>query len=204
MHLLGPFALAAGQLPHQAVVEAELLDEAAANAVDPAVADVAHPRSLGAQHEGGGRGAHAVEVAVLRAARMDGAVGLDKSLAQRGCRPFAGMLGIDVRDVVDGHLARQLADRVGAHAVGDQEHVAALPPLFRLGGRHQDVGVLIMAAANPHVGEARVFDVVEASHPASPRPPCGLSLPPIPDLDAPRSRRYIRPTHGRPNRHPVD
>ena len=46
------------------------------------------------------------------------------------------MLEVDVGDVVDGDLAGQFADRVGAHAVGDQEQVAALVPVLDAGLRH--------------------------------------------------------------------
>ena len=84
LHLVGVHVLDAGVLPQQAVVVAELLDPAVADAVDAAVADVADPGAFRAQQQGGGGGAHALELAVGLAAGVDAGVGLDEGLAQGG------------------------------------------------------------------------------------------------------------------------
>ena len=73
-----------------------------------------------------------------------------------------------MRDVVHGHLARQLADRVGAHAVGHQKDVSHRAPVRVVGGGHDDVGVLIVTPTNPHVGVACVLNFVESNHPFFP------------------------------------
>src|SRR2546425_72120 len=58
LQLLRVLPLSAGQLPHQAMVEAELLDFAVAYAVSAAVADVADPDAFRAEKDGGGGGPH--------------------------------------------------------------------------------------------------------------------------------------------------
>ena len=169
VQFFGSLSLPAGQLPDEAVVEAELLDLAVADAVGPAVADVADPGAFGPQHEAGGRGAHALEFAVLPGRGCGCAVGFDEGLAQGDDGAFVGVLGIDVRDAVGGQLAGQLADGVRAHAVGHQENVAAAALLLQVAGRQGRVGVLVVTAPHAHVGQACVFDVVEANHPRLPR-----------------------------------
>ena len=79
----GSICCSRAYLPDQAVVVAELLDDAVADAVAAAVADVADPGALGAQQQGGAGRAHALELAVLLAAGVDAGVGLDE-------RPCAG------------------------------------------------------------------------------------------------------------------
>ena len=69
-------ALAAGDLPDPGVVEGELLGDAVADAVGPAVADVADPGPFGPQDQGGAGGAHAAELGVLLADGVDAGVGL--------------------------------------------------------------------------------------------------------------------------------
>src|SRR5262249_10582621 len=57
--------LPARHLPHQAVIEAQLLDLAVANPVGPAVAHVAYPSAFGADQQGCGGSTHAAELRVL-------------------------------------------------------------------------------------------------------------------------------------------
>src|SRR5207248_8494870 len=76
--------LEAGDLPDVAVVVGELLDNAIADAVSAAVADVADPGPVGTYDQGGAGRAHAVEFAILLAAGVNGGVGLQERLAQRG------------------------------------------------------------------------------------------------------------------------
>src|SRR5207249_10541326 len=52
-------ALAASHFPNPTMIEAELLNLLAANAIDPAVADVADSSSLRAEKQGGAGGTHA-------------------------------------------------------------------------------------------------------------------------------------------------
>ena len=51
-----------------------------------------------------------------------------------------------------------------AHAVGHQKDVAVLPPLLQIGGQQHGRRILIMAAANPHVGQPGVFNLIVADH----------------------------------------
>ena len=88
--------LAAGVFPNHAVVEAELLHLTAADAVSPAVADMSHPGTVRAQHQGGGRCPHALELTVLLSTGMDTGIGLDERLAQGGSGSLAGVLVIGV------------------------------------------------------------------------------------------------------------
>jgi hypothetical protein len=146
------------------VVVAKLLDLAAANAVGPAVADVADPGAFGPQQERGGGGAHPLELAVGLAAGVDAGVGLLVSLAQGGDGALGRVLVIRVGDDVHGQLGGQFADRVAAHAVGHNEDVSLAPPLRFLVGQEDRTVVLVVGAADPHVRGTRVLDVVEASH----------------------------------------
>ena len=91
-----------------------------------------------------------------------------KARAQGVDRPLRGVLLVDVRDDVGGLLAGLLADGVGAHAVGDEEEVAALPPALVVAGELDGVAVLVVAAPDAHVGQAGVLDLVESCHQRSP------------------------------------
>ncbi len=168
LHVVGVDALQPGVLPHQTVVVAELLDQAAADTVGPAVASVADPGALGPQHQGGAGGAHAGELAVLLTAGMDAGVGLDERFPQHDDGALGGVLLVDVRNGLGRLLAGLLADRVGPHAVGHQEDMAGLLPLLLVAGQLHGQVVLVVAAADPHVGEAGVLDLVEADHPTPP------------------------------------
>ena len=178
LHLVGVHVLDAGVFPEQAVVVAELFDPAVADAVDAAVADVADPGAFGAEQQGGGGGAHALEFAVGLAAGVDVGVGLDEGLAEGGAgRVLLGVLEEGVRDDAGRLFAGLFADRVGAHAVGHEEQVAALPPLGVVGGELHGQVVLVVAAADAHVRQAGVLDLVEAIHRKTPRTPRLRSLP---------------------------
>src|SRR5437667_11695693 len=67
--------LAARHFPDEAVVEAHLFNDALANPVSPAVADMADPRALGPQQQRGRGGAHAAEFRVLLPLGVDTGIG---------------------------------------------------------------------------------------------------------------------------------
>ena len=114
LHLVGVDVLQPRVLPHQAVVVAELLDEAAANAVAAAVADVADPGALGPKQQS--------PVAVVPMPSNSRfcwpqawmlALASTKARRRASCAgPCMGVLVVDVRDDVGGLLARLLADGV--------------------------------------------------------------------------------------------
>src|SRR5262249_18698298 len=149
--------------------EGELLDVAVADAVDAAVADVGHPGAVGADHEGGAGGAHALELAVLLAERVDAGVGLKEGLAEGGDGALGGVFAVGVRDYAGGFLAGLLADGVGPHAVGDEKEVSLFAPLLQVGRKQDLVVVLVDAAPDADVGQAGVADVVEAEDQGTPR-----------------------------------
>ncbi len=99
----------------QAVIERELVDAFPANAVSPAVADVAENRPLGTQHEGRTGRPHAVEIAVERAAFVNGGIG-------RFERPFER-----VDDVQVAELEKRMADGVGRDFAG--QLADGVPPM---------------------------------------------------------------------------
>jgi len=167
LDLVGVHVLEAGVLPDEAVVVAQLIDDVAADAITPAVADVPDPGPIGAEDERSARRAHALELAVLLAAGVDGGVGLDEGAAEGDDGPEGGVLLVDVGDDVGGLFAGLLADRVGTHPVGDEEEVAALLPALFIAGELNGEAVLIVAALDAHVGQTAVFDLVE-SHQGSP------------------------------------
>jgi hypothetical protein len=76
---------------------------------------------------------------------------------------------VGVRDNADGQLAGQFTDRVCAHAVCDQENVAADLPLFVIAGEERRVRVLVVPAANTYVGQTGVFNRVVPDHQQSPQ-----------------------------------
>ena len=127
------------QLPLQAVVERELADRVAAEAIDAAVADVGRQRPLRQQHEDAAGRPHVVEVGVGGAAAID----LGVRLADRPLQGLRGgelaVLVIEVRHAVGGQLAGQLAGRVGAHAVGHHQQVPALGECLGRLGQQQRV-----------------------------------------------------------------
>ena len=81
------------------------------------------------------------------------------------------MLEVGVRNDAGRLFAGLLADGVGAHAVGHEEQMAALPPLGVVGGELHGLVVLVVAAADAHVGQAGILDLVEAIHRKRPRTP---------------------------------
>ena len=96
-------------------------------------------------------------------------VGFNEGFAESGAgRILAGVLKKGVGDDAGGLLAGLLADRVGAHAVGDEEEVAALPPLVVVGGELHRQVVLVVAAADSHVRQTGVLNLIEAVHRQNP------------------------------------
>ena len=147
------------------MIEAELFDDAAANAIGSAVADVADPDAFGAQDNGRPGRAHAFKFSILLAARVNNGVGFVEGSLQGSAGAFLRVLGEDMWNVIDRDLGGQFADSVAPHAVGDQENVADLPPMLLIRGGHHGVGVLIVTAPNAHVGMASVLNFVESNHP---------------------------------------
>jgi hypothetical protein len=146
------------------VIEGELLDVPFADAVDPAIADMSDPGPFVAQHERCGRGAESAELRVRLADGVDARIGLLKCPAQRRHRPFLNVLGIGERNLADRLGAGLLADSVATHAIGDQEDVSFLEPMIVV-HRHLDgERVLVVCAADAHVGQAGVVDLFEQGH----------------------------------------
>src|SRR5262249_12339650 len=140
-----------------------------ADAVDPAVADMADPGPLGAQEQRCAGGAGALEFAVGLPEGVDAGVGLDEGLAQSEGGALLGQFEVDVRHDLDGLFAGLLGDRVSAHAVRDEEQVASTAPLLFIGGDLDRVVVLVMAAPDAYVSQAGMLDLIEANHRTSPR-----------------------------------
>src|SRR5262249_36680694 len=96
---VGRYALELGRIhllpschfPKQAVIEAQLLDLAIANAISPAIAHVRDPSAISLQEEGRARGSHALKFAILLAPIVNTGVGLGKSTFQRGFGAIHGM-----------------------------------------------------------------------------------------------------------------
>ena len=154
---IGRHLLATGQFPLQAVVEAELLDGIITNAVGSAIANMADPNPFRPNEAGRRSRAHALEFAVLLSALVDRSVGLGEGPTNGGHWTGAGVLLVGVDDQVRRQFASQLTHGVGAHAVSDEEDVAAFRPDFGRVGREHPVGILVVAATHTDVGERRVI-----------------------------------------------
>jgi len=165
------YALAAGHLPDQAVIKTQLFDLPIANAIGSTIADVADPSAFGANEQRRRGGAHAAEFRVLLAFGVDAGVRFDKGFPQSGNARLGSVLVISVGNDADCQLARQLAHGVRAHAVGDEEDVAAFPPLLGIAGQQGRVGILVMAAPNAYVGQTGVFDGIVADQQQLPHLP---------------------------------
>ena len=158
-------ALPAGHFPDEAVIEAHLFDLAGADAIGPAVADVPDPGAVGTEEKGRGGGPHTAKFRVLLPLGVDAGVGFDKGLAQGGNAALRRVLVIGVRDDADRELTGQLADRMRSHAVGHEEDMPADGPLLVVAGEKRCVRVLVVTAANAHIGVACVLNLVESNHP---------------------------------------
>src|SRR6266851_3325062 len=168
LKILGPDSLPAGHFPDPAMIEAELLDLAAPDAIDPAVSHVANPGSLWPQQQGGAGGAHAGKLLVLLAAGVNANVGLLDRLMQGWSGALLGVFLISMGNDAGSDLAGQLAHRMAPHAVGHHENVSELPPLRFVTGRQDREGVLVMTTANPDVCQAGMLNLLVANHGESP------------------------------------
>jgi len=146
-----PSGILAGRLhlPNVAVVEGQLLDPLAADAIAAAVADVGEQGATGEQHENGGGRAHAAELGTRLPTDVDLVVGVEN----RGQNGLGGRLieqfAVVQRDDVGGHFAGQFARRVSPHAVGHHEDVAALAKVVLAPRQHHGVGILVVARRRP-------------------------------------------------------
>ncbi len=98
---------------------------------------------------------------------MNAGVGFLISFAQGRLGAFTGILVVGVRNDAAGQLAGQFADGVTAHAVGHQKDMTPLPPLIRVRGQEHGRRILIVAAANPDVGQSGMFDLIVPGHSAA-------------------------------------
>src|SRR6185312_16263288 len=108
-----------GDFPDPRMVEGELLGDAVADAVSPAIADVADPGPFGAKDQGRGGRAEPAELRVLLADRVDAGVGFLEGPAQGREDPFVNVLQEEEGNVADGLGTGFFADGVAAHAIGD-------------------------------------------------------------------------------------
>ena len=99
---------------------------------------------------------------------MDAGVGFEEGFAQGRLWPLVDVLVISMRNEAGGLFTGFFTDRMRTHAVGDEKEMAALMPLFVVTGELNGVAVLIVASADAHIRQARVFDLVEACHPIPP------------------------------------
>ena len=158
LHRIWINSLASGELPNQTVVKTELLDFPFTNAISSTVSYVADPSAFGAKNKGGGGGAHAFEFAILLAAGVDAGIGFDESFAQGAGRAGLRVFGKSVRDDADGQFTGQLADGMRAHPISHQKNVASGAPLMFIPSQQNGVVVLIVAATDPYIAEARMLD----------------------------------------------
>ena len=124
------------QALHQGLILGQLDDLALADEVGAAVTHLGEEKPVAQHAHGGRRRSHAAELGVRRGVRVDLAVRRFHGLAQPVREPLRGQLALApprvqqvLVDRIGRHLARHLARRRTAHAVGDHEQRAALPHL---------------------------------------------------------------------------
>jgi hypothetical protein len=120
----------------------------------------------------------------LLATGVDCGVGVLDGFAKGGGGAFLSVFNVNMRDIVDGNLAGQLANGMGAHAIGNDKKVPALRPLPGIVGGQNGMAILIVAAAHSYVGQTCVFDRKVARHQSLPRSPCLRTLSMLPSPGA--------------------
>ncbi len=110
-------------------------------------------------------GPHTGEIAVERAPLVDGRVGRLERLFQGLGDILVAELEEGVANGVGGDLARQLPDRVPAHAVGHHQEVPVLAPDFRVGADADRERILIIAAAKANIADGGIADRLIPAHP---------------------------------------
>ena len=148
--------IATHELPDQAVIERELIDAIATDAVNPRVADVRDQCAFRQQEQGRAGRAHALEIAIGQCATVDQRAHVAKRFGDRLRRRAGPGLHIIVRNQVACHLAGKLPDRVSPHPVGDEEDVSALPPSLGVGGAYGRVAILIVRTTQARVSRGGV------------------------------------------------
>ena len=124
--LLGGDAAAVDEPLHEGVVLGDLLELAVAQAVDARVADVRERDVVADAEDAADGGAHAGELGVVEHGLGDQRVGGE----HRGLQGELGVVGrgvelVGLGDALHRDRGRDVAARVAAHAVGDDEQVAA-------------------------------------------------------------------------------
>ena len=142
------------------MVEGQLFEAAAAKTIGAAVAHVGHQDPGGQQQERAGGGAHAAKLRRGLTAGVDLVVGVQKGRNDRLRRRLVQQLAIAERDHVGGDLAGQLARRVGAHAVGHQEEVAALLKIGLIARQGDGIGILVICPPQANVAQRGQFEAV--------------------------------------------
>ena len=163
------------------MVEGQLFDLGAAEAVGTAIAHVGHQRPGGQQHQRRGGRAHAAKVETGLPPAVDLVVGVEDGRENGLGRRLVQPLPIDQGDGVGGHLAGQLAGRMGPHAVGHHEEVAPLLEIGLASGQDRRVGVLVVGAPKAHVAQRGVFQAMVPGgggcvHYRGIKPHCPLAL----------------------------
>ena len=106
-----------------------------------------------------------VKFTVGLAAGVNVGVGFDEGLAKSsGGRTLLCVLQKGMRNNASSLLAGLFTDGMRAHAVGDEEKMAALPPLGVVGCKLHRQVVLVVAATDSHVRQAGIFKLIEAVH----------------------------------------
>ncbi len=120
--------------------------------------------------------AHATELGVLLPLGMNRGIGFDKRFAQGRNAVLGRLLVIGMGNDADRQLTGELAHRMGAHAIRDNKQMSSLLPLLFVAGQQGRMRVLVMAAPNPYISQARVFNRIVAKHQRLPQAPHFLLL----------------------------
>ena len=147
------------------MIKSKLLNLGIAHPVGTTIADMTDPRTFVAKNESRGGGSESAKFRIRLANRVDAPVGFLKGAPHRGQRAVhRGMLGKGQWNFLDRLRARHLADRVAAHAVGNDKHVAYFVKVVLVRRPLDRVSVLVMAATDADIRSGGVFEIVKSWH----------------------------------------
>ena len=141
------------QLPHQRMVERQLLENASSKPINTRIPDMGDQGTARQNRQRTRGGSHVVELRITLSTLMNLSVGFGDRVA-KGLVCF-WILGTKIvhRNLFGRDATGKLARRVSTHPVGDDEEMAVAAESFRILRRETGSGVLVVGPAHTNVAE---------------------------------------------------